>query len=281
MYIDHVFKDTFYIEIDDVRLRVYDSGREREYNNNTTLVFLHGSPGQISNWKYLVNFFKNEYRVIAYDQRGYGLSDKPRTVSMEDYISDLKKLLGKLGILGENVVLVGHSFGGMVAQEFAARYNIKGLVLIGSLIKLKPDLMDFIIWYLPSFIWRKILFTENILTRKAYRDLFFSKKTPDKVFYEFLRDNKDYLESAPAHMFRYLKYFRNYDATEILRKINCPTLIIVGRDDKVTPPSESENIHKLIKNSKQEIIEDAGHLVLYEKHDILCKLIGSFIYSLD
>ena len=81
-------------------------------------------------------------------------------------------------------------------------------------------------------------------------------------------------------MFRYLKYFREYDATETLRKITCPTLIIVGKDDNVTPPSESKKIHELIRNSRLEVIEDAGHLILYEKPNILYKLIGSFIYSL-
>ena len=280
MYIDRVFKDTFYIKINGVKLRVYDSSREIEYANKTILVFLHGSPGQISNWKYLINLFKNEYRVIAYDQRGYGLSDKPLFVSMNDYINDLKKLLNKLGLNEGDIVLIGHSFGGMVAQEYAARYNIKGVVLIGSLTKLKPDLIDWIIWYLPPFLWRKILFTENFLTRKVYRNLFFSKSTPDHVFYEFLNDNKGYLESSPPHMFRYLKYFREYDATETLRRITCPALIIVGKDDKVTPPSESKKIHELIRNSRLEIIEDAGHLILYEKPNILYKLIGSFINSL-
>jgi len=282
LYVDKVIKNTFTIDINGVEIRVYDSSREvGEYLTPTTLVFLHGSPGQISNWKYQLEYFKNYYRVIAYDQRGYGMSDKPKRVSINDYIRDLARVLKTLNIEESNTILIGHSFGGMIAQTYASEHGIKGLVLIGSLVKLKVTLLDKFIWNTPPILWRKLLFTDNPITRRLYRDLFFSSATSENVFKEFMEDNREYIESLPGYVFQYEKHFKDYDATSILPKIKCPTLIIVGKDDKVTPVEQSKQIHKLITNSKLIVIENAGHLVLYEKPEEVNKLIHEFIEQLE
>jgi len=280
VYIDKVITNTFYLEVNDVKLRVFDSGREKTYSDGTTLFFLHGSPGQISNWKYLLNYFKKHYRTIAYDLRGYGMSSKPKKVSLEDYLRDQAALMKELGVRDEDAVLIGHSFGGLVAQEYAARRKVKAIILIGSLVRLKPDMIDWVVWNLPSILWRRLFFTENMLTRRLYRRVFFSVETPDKIYEEFIRDNKEYLESLPAHAFRYLKYFKNYDASKTVSRIRSPTLIIVGEEDQVTPVNQSETLNRLIKNSILRIIPKAGHLVLYEKPEILAREIHSFIKNL-
>jgi len=267
----------FLMKVNDVNLKVCDSGKE--YDSREVLVFLHGSPGQISNWKYQVKYFEKVYRTIVFDQRGYGESDKPKKVCLEDYINDLDTILEKLNIDLKHVVLIGHSFGGMVAQTYAAKRNISKLVLIGSLVRYKPEIFDKIIWYMPSILWKKILFTKNFLTMRLYRDIYFSKSCPDDIFNEFMADNEKYIESLPAYVYRYLKYFVNYDAIDLLKKISIPTLIIVGGEDKVTPPEYSKKISELIPNSKLVIIKNAGHLVLYEKHDELNKVIHEFIES--
>ena len=269
--------EEYYLDINKIRIKIYDSSKVREYESNLALIFLHGSPGQISNWKYLINYFQNYYKTIAYDQRGYGDSDKPMRVSLEDYINDLKGVLDKLNLKNNDTVLIGHSFGGMVAQEYASRYKIRGLILIGSLVKYNPDIIDKIIWNLPPILWRRILFTENIITRRFYRSLFFAKNTPKEIYKEFLKDNKDYLETLPYYAFRYLKYFKDYDATERLKEIDSPTLIIVGEEDKVTPPSEAYKLNKLINNSTIKVVKNAGHMILYEKPFEISKLINNFI----
>jgi len=270
----------FFVELNGLKIQVYDSSKRYSYQTPLTMIFLHGSPGQISNWKYQISYFEGKYRVIAYDQRGYGRSDKPIEVTLNDYLDDLTSLMSKLDISAEDAVLIGHSFGGMVAQSYARDHVIKGLVLIGSLVKTKPDIIDKIIWHLPPIFWRRLFFTENPFTRKMYRDLFFSPSTPDEIFEEFLEDNKEYLESLPAHVFRYMKFFQDYDASNWLSEVNAPTLIIVGEDDKVTPKDESIKIHELLPNSRLVILEKAGHLVLYERAGDLNKLIDEFIKEL-
>lgn len=280
MYVDKVITNTFYLEVNDVKLRVFDSGREKTYSDGTTLSFLHGSPGQISNWKYLLNYFKKHYRTIAYDLRGYGMSSKPKKVSLEDYLRDQAALMKELGVRDEDAVLIGHSFGGLVAQEYAARRKVRAIVLIGSVAKLKPDMIDQIVWNLPSIFWRKLFFTENVFTRKLYRKVFFSPETPENIYEEFLRDNKEYMESLPAHAFGYLKYFKDYDASKTLSKIESPTLIIVGKDDQVTPIEYSKTLNELIRNSILKIIPGAGHLILYEKPETISKEIHEFIKNL-
>ena len=270
----------FFVELNGLKIQVYDSSKRYSYQTPLTIIFLHGSPGQISNWKYQISYFEEKYRVVAYDQRGYGRSDKPIEVTLNDYLDDLTLLMNKLNISVEDAVLIGHSFGGMVAQAYARDHTIKGLVLIGSLIKIKPDMIDKIIWHLPPVFWRRLLFTENPLTRKVYRDLFFSPSTSDEIFQEFIKDNREYLESLPAHAFRYLKFFRDYDASNWLPEIKAPALVIVGEDDKVTPKDESVKIHELLPNSRLVILERAGHLILYERAEELNKLIDEFIKKL-
>ena len=245
------------------------------------LVFLHGMPGQISNWKYQLSYFCQKYRCIAYDQRGYGESEKPLRVSLEDYLLDLDEVLKHFELSPEEVVLIGHSFGGMVAQTYAKERRLKGLVLIGSVLKWEVSMLDRLIAVLPPILWRRILFTKNPLTVRVYKDMFFSPKTPKEVFEEFMSDNESYISRLPAHVHRYWKFFSDYDARPWLGEVDVKTLVLVGADDKVTPPTWSEEIHRLLPNSKLVVIKEAGHLVLYEKPEEVNREIEAFLGSLE
>ncbi|HIE22692.1 MAG TPA: alpha/beta hydrolase [Candidatus Korarchaeota archaeon] len=259
-------------------LKVCECG---ERGTKPVLVFLHGMPGQISNWKYQLSYFCGRYWCVAYDQRGYGESDKPLRVSLKDYLLDLDEILAHLGVSSEDVVLIGHSFGAMVAQTYARDRKLKGLVLIGSLIKWEVSTLDKIIELLPPFFWKKILFTKNPLTVRVYRNMFFSPRTPKSVFEEFMRDNERYISQLPAHVHRYWKFFSDYDASPWLKDVEVKALIMVGADDKVTPPSWSKEIHRLMPNSKLVVIDGAGHLIMYEKPELVNREIEGFIRSLE
>ncbi len=261
-----------------ISLKICEGGPKQ---TRPALVFLHGMPGQISNWKYQLSYFCKRYWCIAYDQRGYGESDKPKRVSLEDYLLDLDEVLEHFELGPEEVVLIGHSFGAMVAQTYAKERRIKGLVLIGSLFKWEVSTLDRIIAVLPPIFWRRILFTKNPLTVRVYKDMFFSPKTPKEVFEEFMRDNERYISSLPPHVHRYWKFFADYDARPWLSEVDVPTLVMVGADDKVTHPSWSEEIHRLLPNSKLVTIKGAGHLVLYERPDEVNREIEGFIRSLS
>jgi pimeloyl-ACP methyl ester carboxylesterase len=86
------------------------------------LVFLHGLAANLGFWYFrIVPLLTGDYRVTAYDLRGHGLSDMPRSrYTSADMAHDLRCLLDALGI--ERAHLVGHSFGGVVALQFAALY---------------------------------------------------------------------------------------------------------------------------------------------------------------
>src|SRR5512143_624669 len=99
-----------------------------------TLVFIHGYGGRALQWVYQLRNFSNSNRVIAVDLRGHGRSDKPvNGYRMEQFVADLEAALDALGV-NEKVVLIGHSFGGAIAAEFAAAHpeRVSHLVLIAS-----------------------------------------------------------------------------------------------------------------------------------------------------
>lgn len=135
-------------------------------------------------------------------------------------------------------------------------------------------------WYMPSILWKPLLFTDNPLTRILYPKVFLSPSTPLSVLEEFYEDNEDYLRKLPASTFRYERFFRGYDATVWLHEIKAPTLVVVGKDDSLTPSEENAKIHELIDGSRLVVIDNAGHLVLYEKTDELNWAIMRFLGDL-
>src|SRR3989304_1741153 len=86
-----------------------------------TFVFIHGFGGQAGQWKYQLQKFAVENRVIALDMRGHGLADKPSSgYEMPQMIEDLETALTLLKVKGK-IVLVGHSFGGAIVTEQAVK----------------------------------------------------------------------------------------------------------------------------------------------------------------
>src|SRR3989338_9080504 len=100
------------------------------------LVFLHGGTGSMSALFKLKNFFSNKgFSLLFVDLRAHGNSDRgdgPGFYRIENFANDLDAVLGKLGI--KSAVVIGHCFGGFVAQEFAARFpdRIQKLILLSS-----------------------------------------------------------------------------------------------------------------------------------------------------
>jgi len=86
-----------------------------------TIICLHGRGGRAETWSDFIQQYGKEYRIIAPDQRGHGLSDKPiAEYTTEEMAEDIIELLNLLKI--ESVILVGHSMGGAVVGYLAAVY---------------------------------------------------------------------------------------------------------------------------------------------------------------
>ncbi|HDN79437.1 MAG: hypothetical protein DRI61_07250 [Chloroflexi bacterium] len=262
---------------ENLALNVLDTAWERGYGEGPVIVFIHGAMGQLTNWKYQIEYLKDRWRVVAYDCRNHGGSDKFLELTPESTVEDLKLLLEKLGIEGK-VIPVGHSYGGMVAQVFARKNpQVAKLVLVNSAARYTVTWDEKLIHSLPASVWSKLLLTDNALARYFYRKTYFSDATPREIVEEFFADNKEHLESMPPHTVLSFKGFWGFDSTPWLAEIEAPTLIIVGKDDKVCPVSKAEEMHRLIPNSELVVFENCGHISMYEQRDALNKALEEFI----
>ena len=180
--------------------------------------------------------------------------------TLDEYADWLKKMLSK----DNKIILVGHSNGGRIAFKFTQKYpeKVTKLILIDSAGIYHNELpLRF-----KRFLFRNIAkigrkFTESEGLRK--------------LIYIVAREG-DYSNATPSQRQTMLNLI-NSDLTEILKEVKAPTLIIWGEKDKVTPLSDGQLIHSLIKNSKLSIIGNARHSPQFTNPKEVAKLINDFI----
>ena len=193
---------------------------------------MHGWGGSIDSFRGAYEIFSQKYRCTALDFYGFGESKLPSVLTLEDYAKGVEDIMCKYDM--QNVILVGHSFGGRVAILLASRSNrIKGIVLVDSA-GLKPR---------KSF-------------KKSMRKLTYKLKKLLKIDTSKC-GSADY-RALSGDMRETFKNVVNLYLDDYLKNINCDTLIIWGKKDRDTPPYMARRLNRGIYNSGLIFLE-GGH----------------------
>lgn len=231
-----------------IRLSVIDIAPDHA---RRTMLFVHGFGGKASQWRYQLQHFSNNYRVIAPDLRGHGLSDKPRAgYTMPELLEDLQAVLDSLGV-SDPVVLIGHSFGGAIATEFANAYpqRLSHLILVATAgeFRLNP----------------------------LYR---FLLRWPTQVLNFLAPYTRNWL-SAPPHALKelYLHNLSHWSGWTQFRNLQLPTLVVRGHLDVVFEKPMFEEVTRAIPNAEEVDVGASGHMVMLERRAALNRAIERFV----
>jgi len=224
------------------------------------VLFFNGSGGSIEGSQLLINAFAKTCQVLAHDQRGLGKTSVPGgPYTMADYASDAAALLDHVGWQTTNVI--GLSFGGMVAQEFAVTFpdRVDRLVLMctsaGGIAGSSYPLHQ--LAQLPTTERNKAL---RLLTDTRFTDDWLASHPFDAEIMRFQEDRPN-SEKTPLQIEGerlQLEARMGHDVADRLLLIAAPTLITAGRFDGIAPLANSQAIAERIPNSTLNTYE-GGH----------------------
>ncbi len=256
-----------YLQIDESR--VFYEFIKRE---GIPLVFIHGWAGDHSKWEKQIEFFSNHYPVIVYDLAGHGKSGPAKDYSIKHHSIMLHNFLQQLKVT--HIYLVGHSMGGMVAQQFAVDFSdyIQKLVLISTTSKIITSLRKRLAVLFMRFLLR-------ISFNNFFRKLLSYTQTPEKSPEE-LTAMINYASSIPPHIIR--KTFAkmtSFNSSKNISPVENPTLIIVGDKDPIISELMVRDLQKKVPNSSLKIISNGYHELMVDNPDEINRSILEFIES--
>lgn len=228
------------------------------------VVLIHGAGGTHLNWPAQVRRLAGQ-RVIALDLPGHGKSEGVGHQSIEAYTRVVLQFMKAARLLP--AVVVGHSMGGAIALSIALARpkRILGLGLIGSGAKLRvvPALLE-MASNPASFVA-----ATNEVAEHSY------SPSTDPHIKEL--GAQRLAEARPSVLAGDLLACDSFDVMERVKKIKAPTLIVCGQDDLMTPPNRSEYLRDQIDGAELHIVEQAGHMVMIERPDVVADLLGDFL----
>ncbi len=231
-----------------------------------TLVFVHGSGADHTNWIQQYTPLKTTYNVVALDLPGHGQSEGPGERTVSAYAAWTKQILDGLGIV--KPVLIGHSLGAAICLTFAIRYGDSAAAVVPVGGGLKMPVNPMILEGLRNDPGTVIALAAKFSVAKPNRERLsgtlaesLSRADPETIHGDF---------SACDDL----------DITEAVARIRVPVLVICGADDKMTPPSLSQAIRNGIPGAKLVLIEGTGHYVMLENPATFNTAVADFVNSL-
>lgn len=247
-----------YLEIDTIRVRYLIHGA------GPWLLFLHGWGGRIENFTRLLTDFGARHTVCAFDFPGFGESSVPPSAwGVDDFVSLTRAVTGRLDV--QHPDILAHSFGGRVAVKLSAEYpnEARRLILVGT----------------PG-VRRRRTARHQLRTGMARiaKVLGAYGGQPGRWFRDRVYGvvaSKDYREAGPLKD-TFVRVV-NEDLRPWLPRIQAPTLLVWGEDDREVPPSIAHAMVRAIPNSSLEIIRRAGHFCFLDQPDYFRLLIAKFL----
>lgn len=234
-----------------------------EEGKGNPIILLHGLFGALSNWKSVVSYFSKTNRIII--PRIPITEVDVKEANLESLTKFIIKFINKLKL--KKITLIGNSLGGHVGLMYSILHpkKVKKLILTGSSGLYEnsfggsyPKRGDF------NYINDRINYT-------FYNPNILSIKYVDEIF-KTLNDNAKCL-----NIITIARSAQRNNLARKLYKIKCPTLLVWGLNDTITPPSVAHQFNNLIPNSTLKFIDKCCHAPMMERPKIFNKLIEPFI----
>jgi pimeloyl-ACP methyl ester carboxylesterase len=241
------------------------------------IIFVHGFPFNKSLWNLQVESLRDHYHVIAYDIRGFGDSDTGNEdFTIELFVKDLISLMDALKI--DTTILCGLSMGGYIAlnavEYYAGRFN--ALILsdtncIADTPEAKEKRMKAIESIKQSGVEK---YADESVKNYFAPESFINRQEEIAAVREMIvRTSEKSLRNT------LLALSLRKETCSILQDIKVPVLILVGNEDKITPPAAAQLMQEKIKDSVLKIIDHAGHLSNIENPDEFNNQLTKFVAS--
>jgi pimeloyl-ACP methyl ester carboxylesterase len=268
---------------DGTRLHVEQAGPP----GSPTIVLAHGFSLNLTTWHYQIRDLPPAHRLVLYDARGHGRSEKARTDdwSLDALARDLETVVRTHGG-PDPVALVGHSMGGMTILKFAELFPEQIGSRVGAIVLVNTTAADVMGGMLPGAA-RRLTAAIQMIQEGAVRALASNAGRVDrlrgrsrdlaylavramglgpKALPSVAEFTDSMLAATPTEVWAsLLPALLGLDVSAVLDVLDVPALVMCGTHDRLTPRGAAERMAKAIKGAELSVIRDAGHMSMLER----------------
>lgn len=268
-------------------------------NDKIKILLLHGGPAMTHEYmECFETFFQREgFEFYEYDQLGSYYSDQPKDSSLwtnERFVEEVEQVRKAIGADSSNFYLLGNSWGGILAMEYALRYqqNLKGL-LISNMMASAPEYGKYAQEVLAKQMAPEVL--QEIRDIEANND-FSNPRYMELLIPHFYKEHICRMKEWPDGLNRAMKHangeiyvmmqgpsefgisgrLANWDIKQRLHEITVPTLMIGAKYDTMDPKAMEEQ-SKLVKNGQYLYCPNGSHLSMWDDQQVFMSGVIRFI----
>ncbi len=261
-------RDMKWMDVNGVSLRYELSGNA----GAPTVLLVHELGGCLDSWDETLSAFQQHFRVLRYDQRGFGQSEKVSgTLKLDDMVADIAALLDALAITSP-VRVVGSALGAGIAAAFAARHpkRVSRLVIQSLVTRSNPATR-------PHMVARAAEVERTGMRAQAQASL-------DRSYPDVLRGDRSRFDTYRArwitndpHSFAAInRMLLEMEVDPELSRIACPTLSIGCKHDSMRSPAMVEELTKMIPGARYAEA-DSGHFMHAQTPDLFAQMVLPFL----
>jgi pimeloyl-ACP methyl ester carboxylesterase len=268
------------------RLSYFQMGLKHE---GPPVVFLHGFGGFFMDWPRIMAPVAKKYRTFAVDLPGWGFSEFHKPSYSGGIAADAKVLDRFLDNLGlNNALIVGHSYGAAIAWSYASMgfSRAKKLLLLNPMPPQPSRFMKSMLFrsmfLLNSSVW-SAKFSNRLMSKHTYLAICKETVRHKRLISGFFVDLGFLVNKQPwihQNLYRQAEESRNLDWTQWekqIRKIEIPTKILHGKQDRIFDCRASHFLSNLIPKSQLELVDDCGHAIAFDQHNLVAHKIMALL----
>jgi 3-oxoadipate enol-lactonase len=246
--------------------------------NNTPLVFLHGIGGAARAWRSQIAAFSDRYRAMAWDMPGYGGSAPLASASIATLADALQDFLQAIG--GLRPVLVGHSIGGMIVQQWLTKYPRDAAAVV--LAQTSPAFGKAEGDWQKQFIEARLGPLDRGETMTSLAPMLVKELIGDDPDPAGMDVARDCMGSVPEASYRAMMLaLLGFDQRKALGNIGVPTLVLSGSKDKNAPAPMMAKMATYIPAVTYVELEGAGHLANLERPKAFDAALDQFLKTVE